>query len=85
MTINNALPLVAPRVAAPLHPEFRPAVLAARAFDELVTRSGTNRMSGALYDERLSRLEDARDSGHGLVGLEAELGAREDQRAVGLL
>src|SRR5262245_44768912 len=40
MTINNALPLVTPRVAATLHPEFRPAVLAVRAFDDLVARSG---------------------------------------------
>ena len=40
MPIDNAFPLVAPRVAAPLHPEFRPAVLAVRAFDDLVSRSG---------------------------------------------
>src|SRR3989337_1047178 len=40
MPITNALPLVVPRVAAPLHPEFRPAVLAVRAFDALVSQSG---------------------------------------------
>jgi predicted NBD/HSP70 family sugar kinase len=36
MNTNNGLPLVAPRVAPVLDPAFRPAVLAVRAFDELV-------------------------------------------------
>ena len=40
MTSNNAFPLAPPKVAAPLHPEFRPAVLAVRAFDDVVARSG---------------------------------------------
>ena len=39
MTFHNALPLVAPKVAAPLHPSFRPAVLAMRQFDALVSQS----------------------------------------------
>ena len=36
MTFNNAMPLVRPRVVPPLHENFRPAVLAVRAFDALV-------------------------------------------------
>jgi predicted NBD/HSP70 family sugar kinase len=39
-TTNHGLPLVAPRVAPALEPEFRPAVLAARAFDALALQSG---------------------------------------------
>jgi predicted NBD/HSP70 family sugar kinase len=39
MTFHNALPLVAPKVAASLHPSFRPAVLAMRQFDALVSQS----------------------------------------------
>src|SRR5688500_5205601 len=39
MTRHNALPLVAPKVGAPLHPGFRPAVLAVRQFDALVSQS----------------------------------------------
>jgi predicted NBD/HSP70 family sugar kinase len=40
MISNNAFPLVRPRITAPLHPEFQPAVLAVRAFDDLVGGSG---------------------------------------------
>jgi predicted NBD/HSP70 family sugar kinase len=40
MTTNHGLPLVAPKVAAVLEPEFRPAVLATRAFDALARESG---------------------------------------------
>jgi predicted NBD/HSP70 family sugar kinase len=40
MKTNNGLPLIAPRVPAVLDPDFRPAVLAARAFDDLVESSG---------------------------------------------
>ena len=40
MVTNHGLPLVAPRVVPVLEPEFRPAVLASRAFDALVRGSG---------------------------------------------
>ena len=39
MTITNEWPLVVPRVVPPLHPAFRPAVLALRAFDAAVDRT----------------------------------------------
>src|SRR3954471_5960176 len=38
---NNGLPLIAPRVTSALHPEFRPGVLATRAFDEMVRATGS--------------------------------------------
>ena len=37
MTTNNGLPLIAPRVVPVLHPSFRPAVLANRAYQQLVS------------------------------------------------
>ena len=40
MNINNGLPLIAPRVTPVLDPAFRPAVLASRAFRDLVRASG---------------------------------------------
>src|SRR5262245_4118104 len=40
MNVNNGLPLVAPRITPVLDPWFRPAVLANRAFLELVSFSG---------------------------------------------
>ena len=40
MNTNNGLPLVAPRVTPVLDPAFRPAVLAVRAFRELVAVDG---------------------------------------------
>ena len=39
MNTNNGLPLVPPRITPRLDPGFRPAVLAIRAFQELVSAS----------------------------------------------
>lgn len=39
MNVNKGLPLVAPRVTPVLDPAFRPAVLAVRAFDDMVASS----------------------------------------------
>ena len=63
MPIDNAFPLVAPRVAAPLHPEFRPAVLAVRAFDDLVS----------LTDYRVTAGLERKSIDY-LVGMRVEVG-----------
>jgi predicted NBD/HSP70 family sugar kinase len=60
MTTTHGLPLVAPKVAAVLDREFRPAVLATRAFDALARDSGrpvTVRMALEQTDGSIFRFE----------------------------
>src|SRR5688572_8143701 len=60
MTTNHGLSLVAPKVAAVLEPEFRPAVLATRAFDALARESGrpvTVRMALEQSDGSIFRFD----------------------------
>ena len=55
MTTNHGLPLVAPKVAPVLEPEFRPAVLTTRAFDALAMESGRPVPCGSLSSRPTAR------------------------------